>query len=204
MTTGEQSREPEHANWRSRNGTRTGACSAAAIVIVDTHIVLKMTTVNRKYVLLACGIATAATFVLCLTVFRKPLTIAYHQWRMSAEFNTVFGDPQPAGNGLASFDVTGVNVDAVMKRYSNHRQKLVDLGVLRHFSSTFSRLNSDGTQEQSQARSAFVNRIWSQFPGHRHYYLSADGSFETWIPVADETAWIAFIDDETMINQKTR
>ncbi len=163
-----------------------------------------MASVNRKYVLLACAIAAAATFVLCLTVFRKPLTIAYHEWRLSAEYTTIFGDPKPVGNGLASFDVTGVDVDAVMERYFNHRQALVDLGVLRHLSSTFARLNSDGTQEQSQARSAFVNRMWSRFPGHRHYCLSGDGSFETWISVADETAWIAFIDDETIINQKTR
>lgn len=175
-----------------------------AVVIVNTHVVRQMASVNRKYVLLACAIATAATFVLCLTLFKKPLTIAYHEWRMSPEYTSIFGDPMPVGDGLASFDVTGVDVDAVMERYFNHRQALVDLGVLHHFSSTFARLNSDGTQEQSQARSAFVNRMWSRFPGHRHYCLSGDGSFETWVPVADETAWIAFIDDETLINQKTR
>ena len=163
-----------------------------------------MASVNRKYVLIACAIFTAMTFVLCLTVFRKPLTIAYHQWGMNAEYNRIFGDPQPVGNVLATFDVTGVDVDAVMERYFNHRQRLVNLGVLRHLSSTFARLNSDGTQEQSQARSAFVNRMWSRFPGHRHYYLSGDGSFETWIPVADETAWIAFIDDETIANQRRK
>jgi hypothetical protein len=47
-----------------------------------------------------------------------------------------------------------------------------------------------------------------------HWYLSTlstwspnsmvDGSFETWIPVDEESAWIAFIDDEGTINQRTR
>lgn len=174
------------------------------VVIVNTDFVRRMASANRKYCLIACAIFTSATIVLCLTISSKPLAIAYHQWRMNAEYNTIFGDPQLAGHRLASFDVAGVDIHAVMERYLNHRQKLVGLGVLRHLSSTYASLKSDGTREQSQARSAFVNRMWSRFPGHRCFYLSADGSFETWIPVADETAWIAFIEDETIIDQKTR
>ena len=174
------------------------------VVIVNTHFVRRMASSNRKYVLIACAIFATATIVLSLTVFSNPLAIAYHKWRMNAEYNTIFGDPQPVGNGIASFDVNGVDVDAVTERYFTHRQALVDYGVLLHLSSTFASLNSDGTEEQSQARSAFVDRMWSRFPGHRHYYLSGDGSFETWIPVDEESAWIAFIDDEGTINQKTR
>ena len=173
-------------------------------VIVDTQFVGRMASANRKYALLACVVVSAATFVLCLTVFRKPLAVAYHQWRMSAEYNTIFGDPEPVGNGLASYDVTGVDVDAVLERYFRHRQALVDLGILCHVSARFPRLNSDGTEQQSQARSAFVNRMWSRFPGHKHYYLSGDGTFETWMPVAEETAWKNFVDDETRIDLKTR
>ena len=171
---------------------------------MNTYFGQHMASADRKSILIASATFAAATIVLCLTVFSNPLAIAYHQWRMNAEHNAVFGNPTPSGNGLASFDVTGVDVDAAMERYFTHRKALVDYGVLRHLSSTFTNLNSDGTQEQSQARSAFVNRMWSRFPGHRHYYLSDDGSFETWIPVADETAWIAFIDGETIISQKSR
>lgn len=163
-----------------------------------------MISAHRKYTLIACAILAAATIVLCLTVFRNSLAIAYHQWRMDAEHNAVFGNPTPVGNGLTSFDVTGVDVDVVLERYFTHRKVLVDYGVLRHLSSKFTNLNSDGTQEQSQARSAFIKRMWSRFPGHRHYYLSGDGSFETWVPVADETAWSTFIDDETIMSQKSR
>ncbi len=163
-----------------------------------------MASDNRKYALLACLVVSTATLVLCITLFRKPLAIAYHGWRMSAEYNTIFGDPKPVGNGLASFDVTGVDVDAVLERYFRHRQALVDLGILCHVSARFRRLNSDGTELQSQARSAFVNRMWSRFSVQRHYYLSSDGTFEAWIPVADETAWKIFVDDETRTDLKTR
>lgn len=170
-----------------------------AAVIMNTHFERRMTSAHRKYILIA-----AATIVLCVTVFCNPLAIAYHQWRMNAEHNAVFGNPTPVGNGLASVDETGVDVDAVLERYFTHRKVLVDYGVLRLLSSKFTNLNSDGTQEQSQARSAFINRMWSRFPGHGHYYLSGDGSFETWIPVADETAWNAFIDDEEITSHKSR
>lgn len=129
------------------------------VVIVNTHFVRRMASSNRKYVLIACAIFAAATIVLSLTVFSNPLAIAYHQWRMNAEYNTIFGDPQPVGNGIASFDVNGVDVGAVTERYFTHRQALVDYGVLLHLSSTFASLNSDGTKEQSQARSAFVDRM---------------------------------------------
>lgn len=163
-----------------------------------------MAFLNRKYILVAGAIVSVASFVLCLTVARKPLTIAYHQWRMNAEFSTIFGESQQVENGLTAFDVTGTDVDVALERYFKHRQNLVDMGSLRHLSSSFATLKSDGTEGQEQARAAFVQRMWSRFPGHKHYYLSGDGSFETWIPVADEAVWNAFIVDETTMNQKTR
>jgi hypothetical protein len=56
---------------------------------------------------------------------------------------------------------------------------------------------SDGTGEQSKARAAFVNRMWNWFPGHKHYYLASDGTFETWAPIAAKSDWESFIDTET-------
>ncbi len=155
-----------------------------------------MPRITRRYLVLLIAVAAAASVLLCLAVFRHRLTIAYHQWRMNAEYNTIFGDPELVGNGLASYDVTGVDVDAVMDRYTRHRQALVDLGVLFHMSASFPRLPSDGTEQQSKARSAFVNRMWNRFSGHKHYYLAGDGTFETWAPIADKREWKSFMDDE--------
>lgn len=155
-----------------------------------------MLRLTRRRVVLLTGVAAATAILLCLTVFQHPLAAAYHQWRMNAEYNTIFGDPEPAGNGLASYDVTGVDVDAVMERYMHHRKALVDLGVLSHMSASFPRLASDGTVQQSEARSAFVHRMWNKFPGHQHYFLAGDGTFEAWVPVAAKPEWQRFINEE--------
>jgi hypothetical protein len=163
-----------------------------------------MVSVNRNYAWLICAVAAAATVVICLAVFRKPLTVAYNSWRMNAEYNSIFGHPKPVGDALASYDVTDLDVDAVLERYFRHRQALVNLGALCHVSARFPRLTSKGTEQQSLARSAFVNRMRSQFPGHKHYYLSGDGTFESWVPAAEETAWKIFVDDETTMNLKPR
>ena len=120
---------------------------------------------------------------------------------MTAEFNTIFGDPQPAGNGLASYDVTGVDVDAVMQRYEAHRQRLVDFGVLSQLTASFPELASDGSTSQSDARSDFVQRMWDVFPAHRYYYLDADGGFSTWVPVSDAPRWQQFLDAESSAAQ---
>ncbi len=171
------------------------------------HGSMIVNTLGRKnglYILVAGAIVSAASFVLCLTVARKPLTIAYHQWRMNAEFSTIFGESQPAENGLTAFDVTGTDVDVALERYFKHRQKLVDMGSLRQLSSSFATLKSDGTEGQEQARAAFVQRMWSRFFWSQTLLLIGDGAFQTWIPVAEEAAWGAFIVDETTMNQKAR
>jgi hypothetical protein len=160
-----------------------------------------MPRITRRRLVLLLAVAGTAAILLCLTVFRRPLAIAYHQWRMNAEYDTVFGHPEPAGDGLASYDLRGIDVDAVMARYERHRQALVDLGFLCHMSARLPRLASDGTKQQLAARSAFVRRMWRRFPGHKHYYLAPDGTFETWVPVGQKEAWDNFIDAETESNQ---
>lgn len=156
-----------------------------------------MPRIERRYALLLIAVVLTASALLCLTASRRPLEIAYHEWRMSAAYNTIFGDAQPVGDGLASYDLTGVDIDAVLATYTHHRQALVDLGVLSHITVRLPHLDSDGTERQSTARSAFVHRMWDRFPGHKHYYLARDGTFETWAPVADESGWKHFLDGES-------
>ena len=120
---------------------------------------------------------------------------------MNTEFNTIFGAPQLSGNGLASFDVTGIDVDAVMLRYESHRQQLVELGVLAKLTATFPLLASDGSVLRSDARSDFTRRMWIAFPAHRHYYLDSGGNFSTWVHVSDATRWQQFLDAESSLAQ---
>lgn len=134
-------------------------------------------------------------------VLRHPIRVGYHTWRMNAELNTTFGDPQPEGIGLASYDVTGVDVDAVMQRYESHRQRLVDLGVLVHLIASLPSLASDGSTSRSDARSDFMQRMWNAFPAHRHYYLDGEGAFSAWAPVSDATRWQQFLDTESSVVQ---
>jgi len=143
-------------------------------------------------------IAVVAILVVGLIAFANlnSIQISYHQWRMNSAYNTLFGDPQPAGKGLASHDVTGIDVDSVMNTYEMHRQSLVELNVLHHVKADFPKLASHGTPEISELRSEFVNRMWRNFPGHKHYYLADDGSFETWIPIDSKNEWDKFIDAE--------
>ena len=126
----------------------------------------------------------------------KAIRISYHQWQMISAYNKLFGNPQRAGNGLASHDVTGIDVDSVMKAYETHRNALVELRVLDHVKAHFPNLASDGTRKQSDLRSEFVHRMWETFPGHRHYYLAGDGSFESWIRIDARNDWDYFIGSE--------
>ena len=143
-------------------------------------------------------IAALAACVIGLIAFGnwEPIRIWYHQWRMNSAYNTLFGDPEPAGNGLAAHDVTGIDVDSVMNTYETHRNILVELDVLHHAKAELPNLVSDGTREQSDLRSEFAHRMWQKFPGHKHYYLAGDGSFETWIPIDAKNDWNTFIDSE--------
>ncbi|WP_146517726.1 hypothetical protein [Stieleria varia] len=115
---------------------------------------------------------------------------------MNAEFNTIFGNPRPESHGLASYDVTGIDVDAVMQRYEFHRQRLVDLEVLAKLTATFPRLSFDGSAARSDARLDFTHRMWDAFPAHRHYHLDSDGTFSVWVPVSDAPSWKQFLDAE--------
>lgn len=157
-------------------------------------------TRNRK-ILLAVTVLILALLV-CGISFQSSIVAAYHSWRMNAEYSTLFGNPQPNGNGLASHDVTGVDVDAVMERYEFHRQCLVDSGDLTLLTGTFPWLVSEGSIESSDARSNFSERMWKEFPLHRHYYLAPDGSFSTWVSNDDALRWQEFIDAESKQQQQ--
>ncbi len=150
---------------------------------------------SRRNTILA---AIVAVLIIGLIAFanRKAIQILYHQWHMNSAYNTLFGNPQPAANGLASNDVTGVDVDSVMNAYETHRNILVEFNVLHHTKASFPNLASDGSKQQSDLRSEFVQRIWQNFPDHKHYYLAGDGSFETWIPIDAKNDWDTFIDSE--------
>ena len=134
-------------------------------------------------------------------IFRYQILIAYHSWRMDAEFNTLFGDPQLEDNGLASFDVTGIDVDAVLLRYEAHRKRLVELGVLEKLSETLPQLASDDSVSRFEARNEFTKRMLDSFPGHRHWHLDSAGTFSTWVPVSDASRWQQFIDAVSSVEQ---
>lgn len=133
-----------------------------------------------------------------ITVSRRAVRIAYHEWRMEAEYGSLFGNPEPVGNGLARFDVTATDVDAALHSYQLHRTALVDLGSFVRMEREFPRFVNDGSETASRARSAFVQRIWDQFPNHRHYWLAPDGTFETWAPASTERSWTEFLDGESI------
>ncbi len=135
--------------------------------------------------------------VVCTAIFQRPLAIAYHKWRMDAEYNTIFGNPEPAVNGLTPYDVTGIDVDAVLESYMHHREVLVDFGVLCHVTASFPSLVSDGSEPRSSARSNFVQQMWAVFPGHQHYHLSSDGHFEAWAPLGQKLEWQRFLQRES-------
>ncbi len=152
---------------------------------------------KRKRLLLYVSCITVFVAIVGITIFRRPLAVAYHQWRMEAAYNTLFGNPEPAGNGNTRYDLTGVDVDAVVDAYEGHRQSLVDLDALCHLTSSFPCLAADGSEERSSERSAFLNRMRDIFPNHRHYYLANDGTFETWVPVDQRQDWERFLDQES-------
>ena len=112
-------------------------------------------------------------------------------------YNTIFGDPHPMDDGLASYDVTDMEIDVLMAAYTHHRQALVDLGALSHMSADFPRLVSDGNEEKSAARSVFIDRLSDEFSGHKHYSLAADGSFDAWVPADDRSRWENFVEAES-------
>lgn len=140
---------------------------------------------KRKRLLLYVSCITAFVAIAGITIFRRPLAVAYHQWRMEAAYNTLFGN------------LTGVDADAVADAYEGHRQSLVDLDALCHLTSSFPSLAADGSEERFSERSAFVDRMWDIFPSHRHYYLAGDGTFGTWVPVDQRQDWERFLAQES-------
>ena len=153
--------------------------------------------VTRKHTLLLAFSLLAIAAVLCSTVFKRSLAVAYHQWRMEAAYGSLFSNPQPVGNGLARYDVTATDVDAAIKSYESHRQSLVELNALAHVTTSFPHLANEGTDRRVDTRSAFVNRMWDVFPNHRHYWLAPDGTFEAWVPASKEHNWKTFLNGES-------
>ncbi len=150
---------------------------------------------NRRHVLLRMALV-CVVMVICLATTHRMLSVAYHRWRMQVAYGSLFSNPQPIGNGLAAFDVAATDVDAAVASYERHRQALVELGSLAHIQTVFPMLATDGTERRLDERSAFVHRMWKDFPDHRHYCLAADGTFESWVPVHDEQLWRQFLDGE--------
>ena len=158
---------------------------------------------RRRNLLLAVFAAIVIACV-CFAVFNRSISIAFHHWRMEAAYGSLFGNPQPIGNGLAAFDVSAKDVDAAIAKYESHREALVRLNVLAHVTASYPELASDGTEDRSEKRSEFVRRMWRVFPGHRHYWLRPDGTFETWVPVKDAKEWKAFLDFEIQTGGSNR
>ena len=152
---------------------------------------------SRKRVALLVALAVITIVCVFLVVFNRTIVVAYHHWRMEAAYGSLFGNPQPIGNGLAAFEVTAPDIDAAIAAYESHRQKLVDIGALGHAQASFPSVALADNEGHSEARSAFVNRMWRKFPNHRHYWLRPDGTFEAWIPTPDEQRWQQFLDGET-------
>jgi hypothetical protein len=151
---------------------------------------------SRRQNLLLAVLAVIVIACVGFAVFNHAISIAFHQWRMEAAYGSLFGNPEPIGNGLAAFDVSAKDVDAAIANYESHREALVRLNALAHLTASFPELASDGTEDRSEKRSEFVHRMWRVFPGHRHYWLRPDGTFETWVPVTNTKQWKTFLDSE--------
>jgi hypothetical protein len=147
------------------------------------------------------SLAVLLSVAICAVVgwlYRHELSIAYERWAMNSAYNDLFGDREAIVNGLARYDVSGIDVDAVMARYTRHRQRLVELGYFCHLRESFPHLSVTSDQSSHDQRSDFVQRMWVEFPQHRHYFLSRDGTFEVWDVVGNENEWKAFLAAEMM------
>jgi hypothetical protein len=156
---------------------------------------------KRRFILFAITVGLFVSLIFALANMLS-IRVAYHSWRMNAEFNKIFGEPQLVVHGLAGYNVTGIDVDAVLAKYEAHRQQLVNLKVLAHLQADIPQLVSDGTEQQSELRRQFTTRMWDRFPQHRHYYLAGNGSFETWVPIEIAGDWSDFIKFERLQNRK--
>ena len=152
---------------------------------------------RKRTVLFGCFIVVLLGLVYAAT-FSSSVRIPYHEWQMEAAYESLFGNPEPVGDGLARFEVTATDVDAALESYQLHRTALVDLGALVHMQRKFPRLASDGSKTASKERSEFVRRMWDQFPGHRHYWLAPNGTFETWASASTVRSWSEFLDRESI------
>ena len=143
-----------------------------------------------------CAIILFAVCTLGVWSCRRELSIAYERWAMNSAYNQLFGNPQPIGTGLAAHDVSGIDVDAVMSRYTRHRQRLVELGCFFHLRKSIPHLAVTTDENSHRHRSDFVERMGNQFPQHKHYYLARDGTFEVWDIAENETEWRVFLATE--------
>ena len=117
----------------------------------------------RRRNLLIAVFAVMVIACVCLAVFNHAISVAYHHWRMEAAYGSLFGNPQPIGNGLAAFDVSAKDVDAAIAEYESHREALVDLGAFACMTASFPTLASNGTEAHSDERSDFVHHMWRVF-----------------------------------------
>ena len=155
-----------------------------------------MAIFSRFKVIVLSVLLLVAVFAAIVWLNRHAVAVAYHRAAMNSAYNRLFGNPEPAGNGLASHDVTGVDVDAVLARYTGNRQRLVDLGVFIHLTEELPHFAVTSDESSHGHRSEFVRRMWDEFPGHKHYYLSSDGTFEVWDIAENENRWKEFVDSE--------
>jgi hypothetical protein len=142
------------------------------------------------------GTLVAAICIIGIWLCRRDIAIAYHRFAMNAAYDEIFGNPQPLGNGFASFDVTDVDVDAVMERYARHRNELVKHGYFFVLKQSLPELAVTSDQKSHLERSAFVQRMWRRVPHHKHYYLSPAGIFEVYDILENKRKWELFLASE--------
>ena len=59
-----------------------------------------------------------------------------------------------------------------------------------------------GLNQQAVQRERFCNRLHTQFPKYKHWYLDEAGAFEVWDDIEEQNAWEKFIASETTAGWK--
>lgn len=128
-------------------------------------------------------------------MFRVTLITAYHNASMNSAYDSLYGRPEPTGEGLAAYDVTNIDVVSVEARYMYHRGRLVELGHFFHSCYKIPCLSRSRSTSHAH-RNSFVRRLWAIFPGHRHFSIAPDGTVEIWAEATTECQWDAFMQTE--------